>query len=231
MTERNFTLNGARLVADPTGALWWPDRRLLAVADLHLEKASAYAAGGVLLPPYDSRETLDRLARVVARRQPVHVVALGDSFHDALAAERLEPTVAARLRTLVAACADWIWIAGNHDPEPPAGFGGRVAAEWRLGPLVFRHEPQPGHPGEVAGHLHPKVRIVTRARALSARCFVTDGHQAVLPAFGALTGGLDIRDRAIHGLFRCPPVALALGPGRVYAVAGRSGTARRDLRP
>ncbi len=219
MTDHEFPLHGTHLTADPSGALWWPAQRLLAVADLHLEKASAYAAGGVLLPPYDSQATLARLAEVLERRQPNHVVTLGDTFHDIAATGRLAPEVAARLRTLVSACARWTWLLGNHDPEPPAGFGGESARELRIGPLIFRHEPSPGTCGEVAGHLHPKVRIATRARRISARCFVTDGRQVVLPAFGSLTGGLDIRNAAIRRLFPKRPVALALGPQRVHALA------------
>ena len=219
MNDQGFPLHGTQLIADPSGALWWPEQRVLAVADLHLEKASAYAAGGVLLPPYDSQATLARLAAVLERRRPRQVLAMGDTFHDCGAASRLAPDVAARLCTLVSACNRWTWLTGNHDPEPPAGFGGESAAELRIGPLVFRHEPNPGSGGEVAGHLHPKVRIATRARRISARCFVTDGRQVVLPAFGALTGGLDIRENAIRRLFRQRPVAFALGPERVHALA------------
>jgi len=218
MRQHAFTLNGARLVAEPEGALWWPDQQLLAVADLHLEKASAFAARGVLLPPYDSQATVARLATVVERRQPAHVVALGDSFHDGGGAARLEMPVAERLRSLVGAAARWTWLLGNHDPAAPAGFGGEACEALRVGPLSFRHEPQPGQRGEVAGHLHPKVRIATRARSLSTRCFITDGLQLLLPAFGAFTGGLDVGDAAIRRLFRQPPLALALGPERVHAL-------------
>lgn len=221
MSEHEFSLNTATVIADPSGALWWPAERLLVVADLHLEKASAYAMGGILLPPYDSQATLARLSAVIARRQPLHIMALGDSFHDGDAAARLDAAVGERLRIMVADCPRWTWLTGNHDPAPPLGFGGEVHSEVRLGPLAFRHEPLPRMVGEVAGHLHPKIRIVTRARWISARCFITDGLRVVLPAFGALTGGLDIRDAAIRGLFPTKPVALALGPQRVHAVAVR----------
>src|SRR6056297_2630079 len=77
-----FRLNGADLEAHPAGILWWPSRRLLAVADLHLAKASAYALHGVFLPPYDSAATIIRLATVCAALNPARVVAMGDSFHD-----------------------------------------------------------------------------------------------------------------------------------------------------
>ena len=218
MKDHEFLLNGASVIADPSGVLWWPEHSALIVADLHLEKASAYAAGGILLPPYDSQATLNRLADVIRRRRPSHVLALGDSFHDAEAADRLDPNVARALRAQVLALDRWTWIAGNHDPVPPERFGGSVASEVEIGPLRFRHEPIVAATGEVAGHLHPKIRISTRARRIGARCFITDGQRIVLPAFGALTGGLDIGDTAIRRLFPAAAVALVLGPERVHAI-------------
>lgn len=213
-----FRLNGAEVEAHPAGGLWWAERRLLAVSDLHLEKGSSFARSGVFLPPYDSAATVARLAGLVEALAPARVVALGDSFHDAGAEARLNGETAARLMELTQRC-DWVWLEGNHDPEPVALFHGTFAAEWREGPLVFRHEPGRGGSGEVAGHLHPKILVRTRGRAVGARCFVTDGNQLVMPAFGALTGGLDARSRDVRRLFRQTPVALAMGPARVHAVA------------
>jgi DNA ligase-associated metallophosphoesterase len=223
MKDHGFFLNGASVIADPSGVLWWPGHRTLIVADLHLEKASAYAAGGILLPPYDSLATVERLTDVIRRLRPSHVLALGDSFHDAEAADRLDPSVARALRAQVSALDRWTWIAGNHDPVPPEGFGGSVASEVEIGPLRFRHEPIVSATGEVAGHLHPKIRISTRARRIGARCFITDGQRIVLPAFGALTGGLDIGDTAFRRLFPGAAVALALGPERVHAIRVGNG--------
>lgn len=205
-------LNGARLVADPSGALLWPERRTLVVADLHFEKGSAFAARGVLLPPYDTRATLERLAGAIARHRPERVVALGDSFHDGGAGARLAAGDRARLKRLAAAC-DWVWIEGNHDPEPQAilddlgDLGGRVEAELIDPPLVFRHRAASGGPGsrraagEVSGHWHPKAAVHLPPRRISAPCFVGDHRRLVLPAFGAYTGGLNVLDPAIGALF------------------------------
>ena len=121
-------VNGAALLADPAGALVWPARATLLVADLHFEKGSSFAARGQFLPPYDTRATLTRLEALVARFRPERVVCLGDSFHDAGAGVRLAAGDRARLERL-AAGRDWIWIAGNHDPEPPDDLGGRVLDE------------------------------------------------------------------------------------------------------
>jgi DNA ligase-associated metallophosphoesterase len=204
-------LNGARLTADPSGALLWPERRTLVVADLHFEKGSAFAKRGLLLPPYDTRATLDRLETLIARHRPARVVCLGDSFHDGEAGERLAPGDRARLARLAGTC-DWVWIEGNHDPEPPDDLGGRAAAELIDPPLVFRHRAKArgaktrgakssGAVGEVSGHWHPKAAVHLPPKRITAPCFVSDGRRLVLPAFGAYTGGLNVLDPAVSGLF------------------------------
>ncbi|MBI3708824.1 MAG: ligase-associated DNA damage response endonuclease PdeM [Proteobacteria bacterium] len=196
------TVNQAGLLADPAGALVWPEHRCLVVADLHLEKGSSYAAHGRMLPPYDTRTTLARLAALIRHYRPSRVVCLGDSFHDRKAAARLPEGEAAQLKRLVVA-QRWTWIAGNHDPVPPTAFGGEIVDELTLGPLCFRHQPvaREHAAGEVCGHLHPKAALSVRGRRISGPCFVTDGRRIVLPAFGAYAGGLDVLDPAIASLF------------------------------
>ncbi|MGO8917763.1 MAG: ligase-associated DNA damage response endonuclease PdeM [Stellaceae bacterium] len=195
-------LHGVDLLAAVEGALVWPEERTLIVADLHLEKGSSFARRGVMLPPYDTRATLQRLARVAARHDAQRIVCLGDSFHDGEAPARLDAADAALLGALAQAV-ELIWIAGNHDPAPPAGLGGRVVeGELRLGPLTFRHIAEPLFArGEVSGHFHPKASIDLRGRRLSGRCFVLDEHRLVLPAFGAYAGGLDVFEPALRALF------------------------------
>ncbi|MCX5497829.1 ligase-associated DNA damage response endonuclease PdeM [Kaistia dalseonensis] len=203
------------------GALWWAEERTLVVADLHLEKGSAFAARGQMLPPYDTIATLKRLAALVARMKPERVIALGDSFHDMRGSGRMSATDHGALATLTRA-AEWIWIAGNHDPEPPKDLGGRAMQELTIGPIIFRHEPRPGTaPGEIAGHLHPSARIVGRGRSIRRRCFASDGRRLVMPAFGALAGGLNVLDEAFRPLFSGRAFhAFMLGES-VHPVAGR----------
>ena len=219
MSAAPFTLAGEALQADPSGALYWPGRRLLAFADLHFEKGSSLASRGVaLLPPYDTRATLERMASLLRRYQPLTVVALGDSFHDIDAGARLLPGDRARLSRLVAQT-EWVWVEGNHDPSLPPGLGGRSAPELRLDPLVFRHEAEIGDArGEISGHFHPKATVKLRVGRVSARCFLTDGHRLLLPAFGAYAGGLDASDPAIERLFPKGFRALAIGKERIYAL-------------
>jgi len=213
-----IAIAGVGFLADLSGALFWQEQRLLIVSDLHLEKGSSFAARGVLLPPYDTVATLSRLAAVIARHDPRMVIALGDSFHDRDAHERLalpdrEALAAMQERR------DWIWISGNHDPALPSDLGGVVADEVAIGSIMFRHEPT-GAAGEIAGHLHPKARVATRGRSMERRCFASDGERAIMPAFGAYTGGLSIRDEAFARIFRTHSfTAHVLGDARLHTIA------------
>lgn len=211
---------GVRLVADCEGALYWPDERALIVADLHLEKGSSYAARGVLLPPYDTAATLARLAELIDRYAPQAVIALGDSFHDRDGPARLGDGDRAALHVLQRG-RDWLWVAGNHDPDPSEHVAGSFAATLAIGPLLFRHAPQAGTvSGEIAGHLHPVARVSGRGRTVRRRCFVSDRKRMILPAFGAYTGGLNVRDRAFAEIFGSLTfTAHMLGKARVYAFA------------
>ncbi|MGM5029903.1 ligase-associated DNA damage response endonuclease PdeM [Tardiphaga sp. 862_B3_N4_1] len=212
------SIAGVTLAADLSGALYWEEQKLLVVSDLHLEKGSSYANRGVLLPPYDTIATLGRLGAVIARHDPRIVIALGDSFHDLDAHERLSPANREVLSALQMR-RDWIWISGNHDPALPPDLGGTVAEEVAIGPITFRHEPT-GAAGEIAGHLHPKARVSTRGRAVERRCFASDGARAVMPAFGAYAGGLNIRDAAFARIFQTLGfVAHVLGDRRMHAIA------------
>lgn len=215
------TLAGERVILDPRGVLFVPSLSLLVVSDLHLEKGSSFARRGSLVPPYDTRQTLLRLGPVIAEYDPRIVISLGDSFHDDGGMERMHGDCR-NLLLAVTGTRDWFWIAGNHDPAPPKDVPGVATHELAMGSLVFRHEPLKGaQPGEVAGHLHPAARLVRRGRAVRRPCFASDGARMIMPAFGAYTGTLNIRDRAFGGLFdEADLMAYMIGPDRLYAIAG-----------
>jgi hypothetical protein len=220
VTDEPFIkVNDEQLTLHPSGALWWAAERTLVFADLHFEKGSSFARGGQLLPPYDTRSTLARIAALARAYAPERIIALGDSFHDRDAADRLDDNERAVLREL-GDTAEWIWIEGNHDPHPPKWLGGVITSEIAIGGLIFRHLPSmhPA-PGEIAGHLHPCAKVTRRGRSIRARCFASDGNRMVLPAFGAYTGGLDVRERPLRSLFATSFRAYVLGSTRVYAVA------------
>ena len=199
-----FSFSGHELMALPQGALFWPARRALLVADLHLEKASWFASGGQMLPPYDSIATLADLSAIAAATSVEEIWCLGDSFHDRHGCDRL-PEPARELLTALTSATRWTWITGNHDPGFADHCGGRIALEAEVDGLVLRHEADPAEKrSELSGHFHPKLRISHRGRLVSRRCFVATQTKLILPAFGSLTGGLD----AHH-----PEIVRAVGAG------------------
>ncbi len=219
VAHANFTLGGAPVLADRSGAIVLLDDRTLVVADLDFEKGSAFAArGDAWLPPYDTGETLARLERVCRQYRPHRVICLGDSFHDLGGPGRMAETDQARLLRLVQG-RDWVWITGNHDPAPPPDLGGETTESLTVGPLTLRHEAATGAlpSGEISGHFHPKAAVRTRARRISGRCFVTDGRRLILPAFGAFTGGLNVLDPALASLLRPAFRVFVIGKQRLFA--------------
>lgn len=214
---------GLEAIPDGSGALWLPELSALLVADLHLEKGSSFARRGLMLPPYDTRATLAALEEVVSRLAPRLIICLGDSFHDGAAGERLAAEDRACIARLGAG-REIIWISGNHDPEPVAGLPGRQVAELTLGTLVLRHIPSPvlaSGSHEIAGHYHPVAAIHRRGRRLRARCFVHDDRRMILPAFGAYTGGLNVLEPEIAGLFAAQFTACMIGTAAVHAIPSR----------
>ena len=204
-----FSFGGHDLIPSGDGALYWPARNALLVADLHLEKASWFARLGQFLPPHDSLATLTALHREVEATGATTLYCLGDSFHDRFGCDRL-PEDARALLTAMTSALDWVWITGNHD----AGFvdhcGGRIEAECEVDGLVLRHEADPAdHRPEISGHFHPKLRVMLKGRRISRRCFVASATKLILPAFGSLTGGLD----AHH-----PEILRKVGPGAAALV-------------
>lgn len=219
-----FDFGGSDFVATPEGALWWPAEATLLDADLHLEKGSSFARRGRFLPPYDSRATLDRLGRLLTALSPRRVACLGDSFHDDDGAGRLAEEDADRLRGF-AAGRDWLWIAGNHDPGPGPGIGGRFVTEMALSGISLRHraleQEVAAVDAEISGHFHPKAAVVVGGRRVAGRCFVTDDRRLILPAFGAYAGGLDVFDPAIATLLTADFTVRLLARGRVYTLPNR----------
>jgi uncharacterized protein len=226
-----FRLSSTSVIALPQSLLWLPDSKSLVVSDLHFEKGSAFAAKGALLPPFDTAETFNRLIAAIDALKPSLLITLGDSFHDIQAQDRLHAVDRNRLYNLSRAVPT-IWIAGNHDPQVPSWLKGQRCTHFAHCGLTFTHEPTGLVAGEVAGHLHPCAQVTgTSGRTLRRRCFVSDGRTLIMPAFGAFTGGLNVRDTAFKGLFAGPPIALVVGgtvgsPQKVQAIEVRKLTGR-----
>jgi len=217
-----ISLAGAAFQADLNGALLWPDEATLVVADLHLEKGSSYASRSrpQFLPPYDTTATIGRLEQLLTRHDPRRVICLGDSTHDSGAADRMDMASTERIAAMTAG-RDWIWITGNHDPEPPANWGGTVLREVAIGNVVLRHQAGAEAPEadtcEISGHFHPTASVETRLARVSGRCFALNGRRLVLPAFGAYTGGLNVLDPAIARLFDFAFNVVMMGRRRLFA--------------
>lgn len=206
MNWHDFTFCGLDLRALPSGALFWPDERLLCVSDLHLGKSDRLARrGGTLLPPYETRETLTRLDADLAATGALQVICLGDSFDDDAAVKALAEEETLWLLRMMAG-RGWTWIAGNHDPAPLT-LGGEHRSDVRMGPLTFRHIAEPHAAGEISGHYHPKASLAGKSRP----CFLVDAARIILPAYGAYTGGLRSHDAALTALMA--PSALAILTG------------------
>ena len=211
MNGEDFSLAGLRLTALGSGALWWAAQRLLCVSDLHLGKSERIARrSGGQLPPYDTRDTLTRLAADLARTNAAQVVCLGDSFDD-LGAARALPEAERLWITQLQAGRRWIWIEGNHDPGP-IEMGGTHLAELPLAPLCFRHIAQSGANAEVSGHYHPKVELPLRGRMISRPAFLIDSDRVILPSYGTYTGGLRCTAEPLQTLMRHDATAILTGP-------------------
>ena len=222
-TRTTFKFCGEELLIDPRGCLVWPAEKLLVVSDLHLEKGSSFAARrNVFLPPYDTQASLDLLSDCIFGWEPETVISLGDSFHDDDASGRLPKNCRVQIQELMTN-RNWIWVSGNHDPSPPESLGGTHCTAIQLGPLNFKHDPEiTFEPGEIAGHLHPKAKIRQRGKTVRRRCLVCDGDRIILPAFGAYTGGLNIRDAAFANLLDPEKLeAWLLSRDGVYKMAAR----------
>ncbi len=209
----------------PCGALWWPAQVALLVADLHLEKGSSFARKGWLLPPYDSQDTLERLAAAIAATGARTLFALGDSFHDTGGPKRLCDVAAARLADLMQICA-FVWITGNHDDDSAHQLGGRTETELEIGGIILRHEAEPLEPRpEISGHFHPKISLALRTgRRVTRRCIAATPRKLVLPAYGAYAGGLDIADRAFGTALGEAPDALLAASGKLLRIAPQMET-------
>ncbi|MDP4576063.1 ligase-associated DNA damage response endonuclease PdeM [Qipengyuania sp. G39] len=191
-------------------ALYWPRENALLVADLHLEKGSFFARHGQMIPPYDSRETLERVALAIRETGARRVITLGDNFHDSDGSTRLEDHACGMLEALTKAV-DWVWITGNHDeghdPHMAARCGGTLVEEIELGGVILRHRARQGETRpELSGHYHPRLQLKIRQRMIRRPCAVVSANEGangrpsgrmILPAFGAYTGGMSAADPAI----------------------------------
>ncbi len=217
-----ITVCGKVFTADMSGALYWPGEKSLLVADLHLEKGSSLAARGQMLPPYDTRDTLLKLAEAIDRYEPARVIALGDSLHDVKAADRIS-SEDLQILQMLQEDRQWLWVTGNHDPKIATRIGGVSVPEVDLEGLTLRHAPRNGRiTHEIAGHLHPAAKLSMYGHTIRRPCFIGNGRRLIIPAFGTFTGGLNVMDAAYEPLFGNDGFSVwMLGQEGLYPVATR----------
>ncbi|WP_182418430.1 ligase-associated DNA damage response endonuclease PdeM [Bartonella sp. HY038] len=210
---------GQDLILDASGAIYWPSEKLLIIADLHFEKGNAFARQGHLIPPLDTKITIEKLTKLFAHYQPEAILSLGDSFHDTRIFNFIAPDIRQYLTSLSQQF-HWIWISGNHDPFLPDNLNGEIVTKKKIQTLTFCHEPQKnGEKGQVSGHLHPAKRIKRYGASIRGFCFATDFSRLILPALGAYAGGLDLEHRAFNGLFDVKKlVAFLLHQGEIFPI-------------
>lgn len=193
-------LAGERVLLLPQRALYWPRERMLVVADIHFGKAASFRALGVPVPRGTTSENLAALDALLAAHPVDHIVFLGDFLH--AKAAHASATVAAMLR--------WreghpglrlTLVRGNHDAhagDPSALLDIDIVDEPYLqAPFAFCHHPDLAADGYVlAGHVHPVYRLISGRDALRLPCFLLGPGRAVLPSFGAFTGGHPVRPEA-----------------------------------
>ena len=220
--DQTISVAGKIFRADMSGALYWPGENALIVADLHLEKGSSCARRGQMLPPYDTRETLQKLAAVIDRYDAGTIIALGDSVHEEEACQRIGLEELEILQ-IMQEDREWIWVTGNHDRTISKRLGGSVTGDIEVEGILLRHEPRPGRvTHEIAGHMHPAARMSLHGYTLRRPCFVGNGMRLIIPAFGAFTGGLNILDAAFEPLFGNDGLRVwMLGQEGLYPVATR----------
>lgn len=212
MTQgHSFTFHGMQIIAMPTRALWIPAARTLCVSDLHFGKSGRIARrSGAFLPPYETQDTLTRLAEDIANTAPQSVICLGDSFDDLDAATELMPAATNTIAQLQAG-RDWIWIEGNHDAGP-VSLGGSHRAQYAVGPITFRHIAT-AQSAEISGHYHPKFGL--RGAGPARPCFIYDNDRLIMPAYGTYTGGLSCAAPVIRDQFGPDAIAVLTGKNAI----------------
>ena len=222
-TRLEVSTQAGPVVFDYRKAAFLPECETLLVADLHFEKGSyLQAKGNNPVPTYDTAETLDRLIDLISLYRPKRVAALGDSFHDTAAGDRLSKTNYEKINQLAQSVSEFVWILGNHDPDIPDGLTGKQEDHLQAGKFLLTHLPTPPEAGEVniCGHLHPKIRIRTRLRTQSRPCFAVSETRIILPSFGAYTGGLYIDHAAIADELSGERCYFATNRDGIIALAG-----------
>jgi uncharacterized protein len=207
-----ITIQGETLHLLPQRAAYWPAQRLLMIADIHFGKAATFRAKGLPVPRGTTTENLLALNELIAQYDIAHIVFLGDFLH-AKAAHASATLAALRTWRHEHSALQLTLVRGNHDShagDPPEDLHIHIVNEpYNIAPFALCHHPQERGTTDdtgstnkandttsthyrIAGHLHPVYRLSAHGDSVRLPCFIIGERQAILPAFGAFTGGYPI---------------------------------------
>ena len=193
MKDINF--NNHKFQISNQGILFWFDKQIAIIADLHLEKGSSFGPSGQFLPPYDSEETLNKIFKTIKNHKIKTIILLGDTFHDKNAFDRMSEKVFILFKSLIEKY-EVIFILGNHESKFEIG---RInfLNEYVIDDIHFIHQALQKSIFQISGHFHPVATIKSSIKKITAKCLLHTNNHIILPSFGTYTGGLNINDPAL----------------------------------
>ena len=188
----NFGNNTLQLHHNRT--ILWREENILVVSDLHLEKGSSYKLSGQFIPPYDTKDTLERLKKIIDKVKPNLLILLGDIFHDKYSLKRMNDTDKKLFNDIISKIKT-IFVEGNHDANT-LDLNRSTHKFYEKNNLFFKHIFSNEKKLEISGHYHPSVSIKHKGIKLRCPCFIVSKNKIILPSFGKYTGGLDLKEEA-----------------------------------
>ena len=185
-----INFNNHKFQISKEGILFWFDKQIAIIADLHLEKGSSFGPSGQFLPPYDSEETLKKIFKTIKNHKIKTIILLGDTFHDKNAFDRMSEKVFILFKSLIEKY-KVIFILGNHESKFEIG---RInfLNEYVIDDIHFIHQALPTSIFQISGHFHPVASVKSSIKKITAKCLLHTNNHIILPSFGQYTGGLNI---------------------------------------
>ena len=177
------------------GILFWFDKQIAIISDLHLEKGSSFAHSGQFLPPYDSEETLKKLSKGIKNQNIKKVILLGDTFHDENAFNRMSKKAFFLFNSLIKKY-EVIFILGNHENKLKIDHI-NLLNQYVIDDIHFIHQALQKSIFQISGHFHPVATIKSSIKKITVKCLLHTNNHIILPSFGTYTGGLNINDQAL----------------------------------
>ena len=174
------------------GVLFWLEKKIAIVSDLHLEKGSSFASLGQFIPPFDSEETLKKLINFFKTHEVQTIILLGDTFHDRGALNRMSSKVKSIFDSLVENY-EIIFVLGNHENKMKSAFI-KFYERYIVDDIHFLHEAVLEKKYQISGHFHPVASLKINSKQITEKCLIHSENHIIMPAFGEFTGGLNINN-------------------------------------